>query len=339
MKLRKRQRQLIITGAVLLLTLLGIVITAWNLGQVRQVLGQADWKLVAVALLFSALSYICLTYGFVLISRLFGVQMNQRLLFEIGFVSFALGHLVASGGVAGYSLRFLLIKKRGLPLKGVVVASLFHSTLNNLFLFALVPIGLVFLLLNYPLSRGEVIDISFAAGLLLVLVVLVILVVFSEPLRTRTLHTVRRVWSRITRREVDRRLEDFNLTLTQGVGLIRDRPLALALPLILVMCDWAAMVAVLGFCFEALGNPIDPAVLVIGFAVGIAVGLLSMIPGGLGVQDGSMAAVYVLLGVPFGQALLAALLFRTVYYFIPFLVSLGFYWQLMRGEDKLVPGP
>jgi uncharacterized membrane protein YbhN (UPF0104 family) len=58
-----------------------------------------------------------------------------------------------------------------------------------------------------------------------------------------------------------------------------------------------------------------------------------MIPGGLGVQEGSMAAVYALLGVPFGQALLAAILFRAIYYFIPFLFSLGFYWRLMRGED------
>jgi uncharacterized protein (TIRG00374 family) len=242
---------------------------------------------------------------------------------------------VASGGVAGYSLRFLLIKKRGLPIKGVVVASLFHSTLNNLFLFALVPIGLVFLLLDYPLPKGEVINIGFAAGLLFVLVVLVILVVFSDALRARVLGTASRVWRSITHREVERQLEDFNSTLAQGVGSIKVHPLALFLPLILVVSDWASMVTVLGFCFDALGDPIGPGVLLIGFAVGIAVGLLSMVPGGLGVQEGSMAAVYALLGVPFGQAVLAAILFRTVYYVIPFLVSLSFYWRLMRGEGKV----
>lgn len=339
MKHRKSHQQLIIVGAVLLLAVLGMIIVAWNWDQVQQVLGEADWRLVPVALLFSALSYVCLVYGFVVICRLFRVRMSRRLLFEVGFVSFALGHLVASGGVAGYSLRFLLLKKRGLPIKGVVVASLFHSTLNNLFLFALVPIGLVFLLLNYPLPRGEVIDIGLAAGLLFVLVVLVVLVVFSDAFRARVLNTVSRVWSGITRREIEKRLEDFNSTLAQGVGSIRARPLALALPIVLVVSDWAAMVAVLGFCFDALGHLIGPGVLVIGFAVGIAAGLLSMIPGGLGVQEGSMAAVYALLGVPFGQAVLAAILFRVAYYFIPFLVSLSFYWRLMRGEDDLVPEP
>jgi uncharacterized protein (TIRG00374 family) len=104
----------------------------------------------------------------------------------------------------------------------------------------------------------------------------------------------------------------------------------------LVVGDWVCMVAVLGFCFDALGNPIEPAVLLIGFVVGIAVGLLSMIPGGLGVQEGSMAAVYALLGVPLGQAVLAAILFRVVYYFAPFLVSLGFYRRLMGETTSLI---
>lgn len=336
MAYRKSHQQLIIVGSVLLLAALGVMTIAWDWVQVRQVLGQADLRLVPVALLFSALSYICLTYGFVVISRLFGVQMSQRLLLEVGFVSFALGHLVASGGVAGYSLRFLLIKKRGLPINRVVVASLFHSTLNNLFLFALVPIGLVFLLANYPLPKGEVIDIGLASGLLIVLLVLVILVVLSDALRVRVLGAAGRIWRSITRCKVERQLEDFNSTLAQGVSSIRTRPRALVVPLMLVMADWVCMVAVLGFCFDALGNPIEPAVLLIGFVVGIAVGLLSMIPGGLGVQEGSMAAVYALLGVPLGQAVLAAILFRVVYYFAPFLVSLGFYRRLMRETTSLI---
>lgn len=45
-----------------------------------------------------------------------------------------------------------------------------------------------------------------------------------------------------------------------------------------------------------------------------------------------MTAVYALLGVSFGRAVLAAILFRIVYYFVPFLFSLGFYRRLLREE-------
>ena len=71
-------------------------------------------------------------------------------------------------------------------------------------------------------------------------------------------------------------------------------------------------------------------VLITGFAVGITVGVLSLVPGGLGVQELSMAGIYSLLGVPFAQAVLVASLFRVVYYFIPFVMSLSFYRRLLR---------
>ena len=73
--------------------------------------------------------------------------------------------------------------------------------------------------------------------------------------------------------------------------------------------------------------------LLTGFSLGITAGFVSLVPGGLGVQEGSMAGIYALLGVPIGVAIVAAILFRIVYYFIPFLASLGFYRRLLR-EDK-----
>ncbi len=70
--------------------------------------------------------------------------------------------------------------------------------------------------------------------------------------------------------------------------------------------------------------------LLLGFTVGILAGNLSFIPGGLGVQEASMAGVYALLGVPFVKATFTSILFRVLYDFIPFAVSLGFYHPLLR---------
>jgi len=57
-----------------------------------------------------------------------------------------------------------------------------------------------------------------------------------------------------------------------------------------------------------------------------------MVPGGLGVQEASMAGIYALLGMSFTQAALVAILFRVVYDFIPFFISLPLYAWLMRKE-------
>ena len=111
---------------------------------------------------------------------------------------------------------------------------------------------------------------------------------------------------------------------------IRMHPHVLFLPVILIVADWVFTLAALWLCFHALGVYLGPDVLITGFSVGIIAGVISMIPGGLGVQEGSMSSMYALLGVPFEHAILGAILFRVVYYFVPFLFSLGFYRQLLR---------
>jgi uncharacterized protein (TIRG00374 family) len=119
-------------------------------------------------------------------------------------------------------------------------------------------------------------------------------------------------------------------TLTRGVtGMRAHRSLLLVL-VGLTVADRTCSVAALWFCFDALGDPISLGVLLTGFSMGVTAGVLSMVPGGLGVQEGSMASVYALLGVSLQQAALAAILFRVVYYLIPYLASLGLYWRLLR---------
>jgi uncharacterized protein (TIRG00374 family) len=336
---RRGRHQYAIVIAVVLLALLGIIIVALNWGQMRQVLGQSDWRLVPVALLFTALSYVCLSYSFAITSRIFGIRMGRRDLFEIGFVSYALNHLMASGGTAGYSLRILLIKRRGLPVKDVLAASLFHSMLINLLLFILVPVGLVSLVTNRSLPGDAAVGVGVAAGLLCLLIVLVGVVFVVGPFRAAVLGMTGAAWRKLTSRNIEQQLKDLDLTLTQGAAAIRSQPKILSFLLLLVVADWAFSVVALGFCFYALGAPIGPAVLLTGFSIGVVVGLLSMVPGGIGIQEGSMATVYALLGVPFEQAVLAAILFRTVYYLIPFLVSLGFYWRLLKAGGGLTPEP
>jgi uncharacterized protein (TIRG00374 family) len=92
--------------------------------------------------------------------------------------------------------------------------------------------------------------------------------------------------------------------------------------LALLIADWLFTVATLFFAFRAFGLSVSPGVVLTGFFVGLSAGSLSMIPGGVGVQDASMAGVYVLLGVALEPALLATILFRACYYFIPFLAAL-----------------
>jgi uncharacterized protein (TIRG00374 family) len=116
-------------------------------------------------------------------------------------------------------------------------------------------------------------------------------------------------------------LATFNATLTRGMNAARRHPEELALLLLVTACDWLSAMLCLGACFLALGTSVTLPVLLTGFVLSLSLGMLSMIPGGLGIQEGSMAGIFYLFGIPLEQATLASVLFRIVYYLVPFALS------------------
>lgn len=330
-------RQRLVIGLVGALVLTGLLVVALDWHNVRQILGQTDWRLVPLALLFAAISYACISYGFAIANQVFDVRMRMQDLTEIGFVSTILNHLLSAGGAAGFSVRFLLMGSQGAKLKDIVASSLFYSYFSSLGMLALLPIGLVYLYVRHPLSQGAAVGVAVGAVVLILAFLMATALVFSDSLRSRMLRGVNRVARAAVHRDIGPSLDEFDATMAQGVAALRKRPSFLVVLVGSVAVDWASSVAALWFCFAALAQPLNPGVLLTGFAIGITAGVLSMIPGGLGVQEGSMAGIYALLGVPLQQAVLAAILFRVVYYLIPYVVSLGFYWHLLRRVSRDQP--
>jgi uncharacterized protein (TIRG00374 family) len=319
-----------VAGAVVALALLGVLVAALDWREARRLVGEAHWAQVAPALLFTALSYASLSLGFAAVNRIFGTRLGSRDLFEIGFVSFALNNLVSMGGAAGYSLRLLLMQRRGIRTGDVLAASIVYSYMNHVVMGLLLPAGLVYLLLVRPLTPAQQAGIAIATALTLAALGLMTVSLFSQRVRDAVRRGVVFAARVIAHRDLSESLAHFDATLERGFSVLRAQPRRLILPVAFVAGDWLGCTIALGFCFEALGAHLTPGVLLTGFVIGVALGLVSMLPGGIGVQEGSMAGVYVLLGVPLEQAALAAILFRVVYYLVPFALSLLLYRRLLR---------
>ena len=80
--------------------------------------------------------------------------------------------------------------------------------------------------------------------------------------------------------------------------------------------------AVLWLCLQALGINGDAAVVVTGFAIRMAAGVMSMGPGRMGIHEGTIAGTYHLLGMPLEEAVVVSVLFRVVFQLIPLALSL-----------------
>jgi uncharacterized protein (TIRG00374 family) len=323
-------RHRLVTAVVALVALAGLVLVVLDWSQVRDVLKQADWRPLPAAVLFTAVSYACLSLGFATACRGFGIRLTGRDLFDIGFVSTVINHLLSTAGAAGYSVRFLLMQKRGAALNDTLAASVFHSYLNTLGMLALLAAGMAYLLAVHPLAAGSEAAVGAGAAVIGLIFVLATAIIVSARVRGAVLRLAGRITRAVVRRDVADALTEFDTTIGRGIAAFRARPGQLALLIALIAADWSASVAVLGFCFKALASPVSVGVLLAGFGIGVTAGVVSMVPGGLGVQEGSMAGIYGLLGVPLHQAVLAAILFRAVYYLLPYVVSLSFYRRLLQ---------
>ncbi|HEY31709.1 MAG TPA: flippase-like domain-containing protein [Dehalococcoidia bacterium] len=316
--------------AVALLTVLLALMDwekAWQLGE------KADWKLALIAFLFIALSYFCLSGAFVSICRTISITIPRPDVFKIGILSVTLDNILAFGGLAGHSLRVLLMQRDQTPAGKVMAASLLHSYFNAITLATIFPIGLVYVLVTYDLPvYNVVILIVFTSGFFIGLAIAALLL-FKSALRKWILDKIDRLWRFFFKRNITSFLAAFDMAMSDGLAAMRGRPIVLAIPLGLIVLQWVVTVVGLWFCFNALGISLSLGSLLTGFSVGISAGNVAMIPAGLGIQEASMSGVYAIFGTRFEQAVLASLLFRVLYDIIPFVVSLPFYRKLLQKLD------
>lgn len=328
-----------VTAVIIIICMLGIVIVASDWQPMRQVLIQADWRYIPAILMFTIISYTCYSYAYAFVCHLLGIPMGKHEVAQACFISSVVNHVLTTGGLAGYSLRYLLMKMYNVSFKDVIASSFLHYYFTSLDMLTFLPLTFIYLLLHADVPRG----VSIALGLMTVLFSMVLLLttgmVIFPSWRNPMIRFLSRLGRNILHRDYLPWLTQLDESLTRGTQATLRQPLLLVLIMLLTLVDFASSITAMGFVFIALGPAIRPAALVTGYVIGIMSGVISLVPGGFGIQEGSMAAIYALLGVRLEQAVLAAILFRIFYYLVPYFLILPFYNRLLgRAKQQATSG-
>jgi uncharacterized protein (TIRG00374 family) len=319
---------------IVAVALIGLIYVVVDWRQIRDALKQANLRPIPFALATTLLSYTCISLSFAMVSRLLGVDMPYRDLSLIGFISIVFNHLVASGGAAGYSLRFMLMDRHGVSMREVVTISILHFLVTSSIMIAMLPIAVLYLVLNASLGRTTAILLGVFALLLILASMLAIGLIFWAKMRKKVVGALVKAIDTLLHRDVKEPMERFEATVALGIQAMREHPFYMVLVLILTVADWLFSLTALWFCFRAFEITLSPGQAISGFVIGTLAGVASLFPGGLGIQEASMAGVLALFGIPLEKAVLASVLYRLVYSIVPYLVSLGFYRQILRRERK-----
>lgn len=298
----------------------------------------------AAAVVASALSY--LSIAAVLHCLLTGMGFSLRFMVSsrIAFVSATINYVMAIGGLSGMAVKVYLLSREKVPASNTLSISIIHGFLTNTVAVIFVYLGFFYLYSEYKLSRRQ---IEVGIAILLVAFVLTwgtIQIIVNRSFRLSGWRILRRILSEIAARfpnarwrqlgRADSFFNNFNESMTLVVGSGR----SLLAPALFALLDWLTMFLCLKFSFLAIHYPLEDRVLMVGFSVGIFSGLFSITPVSIGIMEGSMAGAFYLMGLDYDRALMATLIYRAAYFFLPLLLSLFFFQHFFVPREQPEPG-
>lgn len=276
---------------------------------------------VGLAILSEILSYVALGYMMKRIVGLTGQVLTLHRAFGVTLASGAVG-LVAGGlvGIGGSSFRWL--RDAGIRAEGALLAGWLPTLLNasTIAIFAL--IGMVELVIFQNLSVGLWIAFGLSVALLVTVAGALFWASGHREAAKRLLARWQGKWARLRKKQadpepmlafVDRLFDAFHVLKTRGWKA----PVAAAA--LGVLLDMGAMF----WLFVAAGSALTPGKVLSGYALPLLIGKVAVIPGGIGVVEGTMILLYHGFGIPTATAVLVVLAYRVIAFWMPNLLGLG----------------
>lgn len=283
---------------LLILALLGgalLILDRWlehtSISDIRQAIGRIDQGQLLLAAATAAVSYWLLTLYDSLALRHLRRSLPYRWVAFTAFTSYAFSHSLGFASIIGATVRYRLYAPLGLGAVDVAQITLFVVTTFTLGLAAVLPI--VMLLdpsalkaLHVPPGSATLLGLS-ALGLL-------------------AAYAVAGFWLR-------RPLRIF------GYDIAFPRPSIAVGQLLLGLCDLSLASAVLYLCLPAT-EAVTYMDVVVAFGLALVAGIISHVPGGLGVFD-AIVLVSLTPEMASNDVMAGLLVFRLIYYLAPLILA------------------
>jgi uncharacterized protein (TIRG00374 family) len=309
-----------------------------EVAQASHLIAHLHWGWLALAIVFQLSSMVVFARLQRWLLRAGGVRVGLWSMVEITFAGNALGTSLPGGAAWSATWAFGQLRRRGADrvLAGWVI--LVAGALASFALFVLLATG-AFL----AGSKGPVASLRVVAGVLAaipIVVALFALALHRSPRFRRTSHSA---WQAMAARfSFLQRVGEVMERFMARIRTVQPGPKGWLEAFGLALANWVYDGATLVACLLALGAHVPWRGVLVAYSLTQVAASLPITPGGLGVVEGSLAALLVAYGLPADQALAATLLYRLVSFWG--LVPLGWFaWATLelaqRQGARHIPHP
>ena len=318
---------------VLIFLLFGLVIMVVMLyfigiDEVIEALKLSNLWLVLLAIVIQILTYFLYTWRWNIINKTANMDLGIKKSLPMVLVSLAVNNITPSGRGGGEPVRAYLLAKEGHfkfeDTFATVIADRALDTFPFVILAILTIIGIILTFsLDIKLIAFLVICVTLITAAVILLIYVCINEAFGVKLTSWIIKIVRRLYKKFNEGTEQRIIEAVKVFQARMNALLRDRTILYhALPLSFVI--WIFEILRVYVVFLAFGANVSPIIIGEVFILASFVGMIPLLPGGLGAVDGIMILFYATAGITASISAAATVVERLISFWMTTFVGLIF---------------
>lgn len=306
-----------------------------NLKQSWQTIQKMPWWLVAFAVVAQVASYGGSGY---LLAALVAMLQERLTILRGTLITLAGGSmgLVAGGVVGNSAATFRWTEASGVSGPAAGLCGTLPSVFNNLLLAIIAMLGLIHLLVIHQLTRLQGVSFSLILALLIVLVTTAVYGVTHPKWLLRMMTRLGEWWAKVRKRPYNPATTENNVNQLVNTWIIL-RSGGWRGPAVGAALNIGFDMLTLYLVFIAAGHAVSPGILLTGYGLPLLIGKVGFLPGGVGIVEATMTAIYVSMGVPNDVTVVVILGYRLISFWIPILIGFPIALYLQRATQAHSP--
>lgn len=240
-----------------------------------------------------------------------------RMAFEVNFVN----HILPSGGVSGFTYLNWRLREYGVSAARATMAHAVRFFAAFVAFAMLLIVALVVVTIDGSVNRWIILLSALLLGGIIFITIGVSWILSGQQRMHKAAQRIARwcnavvrvlTFGKVHRALQVQRVEQFFHELHDDFVIIRRDKKLLKRPIVWGLVYTCIYVAMFMVTFAALGEWVNPAVLLIGYGIATFIGMIVLTPGGVGAYEALMVAFLVVAGVEGKTAIAGVVLTRTI---------------------------
>lgn len=333
----KMKNKKVILFFIIGLAIMGVMLYYIGINEVIDALKSSNLWFVLLAFILQIFTYFLYTLRWHIINKAADMSLGIKRLFPMVLVSLAVNNITPSGRGGGEPVRAYLLSKEGNYKFEDTFASVIADRSFDTFPFLILSIITIFgIMYSFSLDRAILaILIICVIGITAAVAILIYVCIneaFGVKITSWVIRIVRRFYKKYDE-STEKRIVEAVISFQSTMNLLlRNRTIQLyAFPLSFVI--WIFEILRVYAVFLAFGANISPIVIGEVFIIASLVGMVPLLPGGLGAVDGIMILLYSGAGITASISAAATLVERLISFWMA--TFLGLIFLMMYGTNVL----